>query len=647
MIYFKRLLPVLFFCFACNELNAQIRLPHLIGNSMVLQRDKKINIWGWASPTEKVKVTFAKKKYHAIADAYGKWQVQLKAMKAGGPYKMQLDASNHITLDDILIGDVWFCAGQSNMVNPMERVKEKYPDEIASANYPQIRNFFVPTAADINAEHDDLPPGQWQRATPQNVLNFGAVSYFMAKKLHLKYKVPIGIINSSVGGTPIEAWLSADAIRTFPMLNKRLSLSREKLKNNSVTAQVNTKPKVKRLDTDEGLNANPKWYDAAFVPTGWKPFWLPGYWADQGVRNLNGVVWFRKEIEVPAAMAGKPAKLFVGRIIDADETYLNGEKVGAITYQYPPRRYEVRAGLLKAGKNILVVRLSNFTGKGGFVPDKRYELTDGINHVDIRGDWLYKVGQVFNKPVAERQVAANSFSAQNEPTGLYNTLVNPATHYQIKGIAWYQGESNIGTADYGALLKALIADWRRAWNDTGLPFLLAQLPGFGDVEYSPAESAWALIREAQLDALTVKNTGLSVAIDAGEWNDIHPLNKKDIGERLALAAQKVAYHDEHTTGPGPLCSGATVDGDHITLTFTNAGSGLTVKGGGKLQQFAIAGADKKFVWADANIIGEKVIVSNPEVPNPKYVRYAWADNPDGANLYNREGLPASPFRTDK
>ncbi|GAA4917878.1 sialate O-acetylesterase [Mucilaginibacter defluvii] len=645
MIYFKRLLAVLFFCLACNKLYAQIRLPHLIGNGMVLQREKKIHIWGWASPQEKIAITFADKTYHAVADGAGKWRVQIKAMKAGGPYKMQLDASNHITLDDVLIGDVWFCAGQSNMVNPMERVKEKYPEDIASADYPQIRNYFVPTAADISAEHDDLPPGQWKRATPQNVMEFGAVSYFMAKKLHLKYKVPIGIINSSVGGTPIEAWLSANAVKTFPLLNNRLSRLRQRLKDD--TLKVNTPVKANNKGVDEGVKANPKWYDTTFVPTGWKPFWLPGFWADQGVRNLNGVVWFRREIEVPAAMAGKPAKLFVGRIIDADETYLNGEKVGAITYQYPPRRYEVRAGLLKAGKNILVVRVSNFTGKGGFVPDKRYELTDGVHHVDIRGDWLYKVGQVFNKPNGEIQAGNNNVVAQNESTGLYNTMVNPATSYQIKGIAWYQGESNIGTANYGSLLKALIADWRQAWNDPELPFLVAQLPGFGDVEYSPAESAWALIREAQLEALTLKNTGLAVAIDAGEWNDIHPLNKKDIGERLALAAQKVAYGDAQTLSPGPLCSTATTDGNHITLTFINTGNRLTIKGSDKLQQFAIAGADKKFVWADAMIVGDKVIVSSPDVPNPKYVRYAWADNPDGANLYNQQGLPASPFRTDK
>jgi sialate O-acetylesterase len=345
-------------------------------------------------------------------------------------------------------------------------------------------------------------------------------------------------------------------------------------------------------------------------------------------------------------MAGKPAKLFVGRIIDADETYLNGVKIGNITYQYPPRRYEVPAGLLKAGKNLLVVRVTNTSGKGGFVPDKRYELTDGVTHIDIRGDWQYKVGRVFSPPgaTAGRPV----FSAQNEPTGLYNTMVAPAIRYGIKGFLWYQGESNTGNArEYKLLMPALIADWRAKWQEGDLPFLYVQLPNYAEVQYSPSESQWAELREAQLDALSVPNTAMAVAIDAGEWNDLHPLDKKDVGERLALGAEKLAYGDTSVVASGPIFQAARVDGDRIILSFTGIGSGLMVKGGGELQQFAIAGEDKKFVWADARIDDGRVIVSSPDVAQPMYVRYAWADNPEGANLYNKEGLPASPFRTDR
>jgi sialate O-acetylesterase len=389
-----------------------------------------------------------------------------------------------------------------------------------------------------------------------------------------------------------------------------------------------------------------KWYQPEYVPAGWHPFWLPGYWADQGIKGLNGVVWFRKEIEVPVSMAGKAAKLFVGRIIDADETYVNGVKVGNITYQYPPRRYEVPAGVLREGKNLLVVRVTSTVGKGGFVPDKRYELTDGVTHIDIRGDWRYKVGQVFSPRPAGG--GAPSFSAQDQPTGLYNTMVAPAIRFGLRGFIWYQGEANTSNPrEYRQMLPALIADWRAKWQEGALPFLYVQLPNFMEVQYSPSESQWAELREAQLDALSVPKTAMAVAIDAGEWNDIHPLDKKDVGDRLALAAEKLAFGDTSIVASGPIYRSAHVDGDKIVLSFTDTGSGLMVKGGGELQQFAIAGADKKFVWADARIEGDKVIVSSEEVPNPLYVRYAWADNPEGANLYNKEGLPASPFRTDQ
>lgn len=648
---YVKIIPFLFSSIISVMVSAQVRLPQLVSDGMVLQRDQKINIWGWASPGEKLKVNFKDKAYKATASQDGKWMLQMPAQKAGGPYSLTIDASNHIKLNDILIGDVWFCAGQSNMVTPMERVKEKYPDEIANANYPQIRNFFIPTASDVVKEHDDLPPGKWMAATPANVLNFGAVSYFMAKQLHLKYHVPIGIINSSVGGTPIQAWISKNGYNELPAYANRLKQFSDTAFVNKINRPVmpranNATPFVQQ---DKGLTEPVKWFDNAYVPDNWHKFWLPGYWADQGVRGLNGVVWFRKEVEVPASMAGKPAKLFVGRIIDADETYLNGVKVGNITYQYPPRRYDVPTGLLKAGKNTIVVRVTNTFGKGGFVPDKRYELTNGTTTIDIRGDWLYKVGQVF-KPLRRSMGDSESgfaFSAQNEPTGLYNTMVAPAINYNIKGFVWYQGESNTGNGkEYSSLLRALIGDWRSKWHIENLPFITIQLPNYGDTEYSPVESQTAELRDGQLKSLEIPKTAVVVTIDLGEWNDIHPLNKKDVGDRVALAAEKLAYGETKLISSGPLYESATVAGNKIVVSFSNVGSGLMSKGR-KLMRFAIAGADKQFVWADAQIEGDKIVVSSPEIAEPKYVRYAWADNPDGANFYNKEGLPASPFRTDK
>jgi sialate O-acetylesterase len=639
---------LLVFLFSVGWSSAQVRLPQLIGDGMVLQRGIPLTLWGWAAPSERIELRFAGRTYKTRASVDSSWEVQIPPMKAGGPYTLEIQATNHLVVRDILIGDVWFCSGQSNMVIPMERVKEKYPDDIAGADFPQIRNFFVPTAADVEVVHDDLPHSGWKNANPTDVLGFGAATYFFARDLYQKYHVPIGIINSSVGGTPIQAWISKAGLDSLPGYPDRIAKLRA---DRALWGPDEVKPfrgggnfgGASFYDSEPGTV---QWYSPDYIPVGWHHFWLPGYWADQGVKGLNGVVWFRKEIEVPASMAGKAAKLFVGRIVDADDTYLNGVKVGNTTYQYPPRRYVVPAGLLIEGKNLLVVRVSNTSGKGGFVPDKRYELTDDVTHVDIRGDWQYKVGAVFPRQL--EPIRPPPFSAQNEPTGLYNTMVAPAIRYGIKGFLWYQGEANTGNPrEYRKLLPALIADWRAKWREGNLSFLYVQLPNFMEVQYSPAESQWAELREAQLDALSVRNTGMAVTIDIGEWNDIHPLDKKDVGDRLALAAEKTAYGDSSVVASGPIYQSAKSDGHKIVVSFTGIGSGLMVKGGGKLQQFAIAGANKKFVWADARIEGEHVIVSSPDVVIPYYVRYAWADNPEGANLYNKEGLPASPFRTDQ
>lgn len=629
------------FLIAFFDCTAQVRLPALVSDGMVLQRNTRVNVWGWATPGEKVTLQFNGKKYSAITGKDTKWNIILPNLKAGGPYTMDITATNHITLSNILVGDVWFCAGQSNMVIPMERVKEKYPEEISSANYPQIRNFYIPPVSDVAKPHDDLPPGKWKEATPKNVLEFGAASWFFALQLHEKYHIPIGIINSSVGGTPIQAWVSEAGLKIIPQYAGRITQLKDTAYLNRIKKPAYTKP-VKQVD--KGLTGPKTWYDTTYIPVDWHQFWLPGYWADQGIKGLNGVVWFRKEVNVPANMTGKPAKLFLGRIVDADQVYVNGILSGNTTYQYPPRRYELPANLLKPGKNIIVVRVINTAGKGGFVPQKPYYLSSNGQNIDLRGDWQYKVGQVYEPADV---APGNNFSAQNEPAGLYNTMVAPAINYGIKGFVWYQGEANTNKpAEYKQLLPALIADWRTQWHNNDMPFIYVQLPNFMDVQYSPSESQWAELRDAQLKTLVVPNTAMVVTIDAGEWNDIHPLNKKVVGQRLALAAENLAYGDKGLIASGPTYRSAKTDGNRVIITFDHIGTGMIAKGGGELEQFAIAGADKKFVWAKAIIEGDKVIVSSNEIPNPMYVRYAWADNPENPNLYNKEGLPASPFRTD-
>jgi sialate O-acetylesterase len=633
-----------FFAAGSIQTYAQVRLPRLVRDSMILQRDVPVNIWGWASAGEKVSVKLNGRLYKTKANDAGEWKVTLPPSKAGGPYSMEVSGKNKIVLKDILFGEVWLCSGQSNMVHQLNIHDVTYEKVISQANDPDIRQFWVPTLTSLQGPQNDLTTGYWKPAVGEEVRPFSAVAYFFAKKIHDRYMVPVGIINASVGGTPIEAWISEQGFKDFAVITNTI----QKNKDTGYLNSLNRRPAGNRPSPpqDAGMTASPKWFEEGYLPKGWRNINIPGYWEDQGIKDLNGIVWYRKEVDIPASMAGKPAKVFLGRIVDADELYINGTKVGNTTYQYPQRRYPVPAGLLKAGKNIFVIRVTNTNGKGGFVPDKPYCLFAGTDTVDLKGYWQYKVGAVFI-PSQGGGFAGGGINAQNQPTALYNAMVAHAVNYNIKGICWYQGESNAGRPqEYEKLLKALISDWRAKWMQDSLPFLYVQLPGFMDYNYLPAESQWAMLREAQLSALSVPNTAMAVAIDLGEWNDIHPDNKKDVGERLALAAFKTAYH-ENIVYSGPIFQSATVEGNKMRITFTQTGSGLATGDGEEPGEFAIAGADKKFVWARASIEGDKVIVWNDDVPAPMYVRYAWADNPVNPNLINKEGLPASPFRTDK
>lgn len=620
---------------------AQLRLPKLISNGMILQRNANLKIWGWAKPKEKITLKFKGKSYKTITDVKGDWQINLPAMEAGGPFTMEILGDTRMEVKDILIGEVWFCSGQSNMVHQLNIHDVTYAKEIETANFPQIRQFWIPTLTNLQSPQNDFPNGQWKSAVGEDVRPFSAVAYFFAKKIHEKYKVPVGIINASVGGTPIEAWISENGFKDFAM-------QKTVIEKNKDTAYVNSQnrkaiPNNTPQAIDEGLK-NTKWFDVAYTPKNWRNINIPGYWEDQGLKDLNGVVWYRKEIEIPARMVGKSAKVFLGRIVDADELYINGKKIGNTTYLYPQRRYKVSADVLKAGKNTFVIRVTNTAGKGGFVPDKPYCIFSETDTVDLKGTWQYKVGLVFKPSIMNGNMG---ISAQNQPTALFNAMVSPVINFAVKGFCWYQGESNTGhPQEYTKLLPALINDWRNQWKQDLLPFLYVQLPGFMDYNYFPSESNMAIVREAQLNALSVPNTAMTVAIDLGEWNDIHPDNKKDVGERLSLSAMKLAYQG-NITSSGPIFQSSSIEGNKISVLFSNIGSGLISHDGEELSDFAIAGEDEKFVWAKATIAGDKVIVWSDEVAKPRYVRYAWADNPVNPNLYNKEGLPASPFRTEK
>ena len=610
---------------------------------MVLQRESKIKLWGWASAGEKIEVRFAGKTAKAKTGKDGRWNLSLPAMKAGGPFTMTIKGNNTITLHEILLGDVWICAGQSNMVHQMSLHSVRYADEVATVNNPQIRQFWVPNIASLQGPQNDISPGYWKAANPANIGEFSVVAYFFAKKLYEKYQVPIGIINASWGGIPIEAMMSEDALKEFPSIISTVQKNKDTAYINGLNRRPPTANRPRQ--EDRGLTGTQPWYDPAYIPKGWHTINIPGYWEDQGIRDLDGVVWYRREIDVPASMTQVPAKVFLGRIVDADVLYINGKQVGNTTYMYPQRRYRVPEGLLKPGKNLFVIRVINNAGKGGFVPDKPYQLIAGHDTIDLKGYWQYKVGQV---NIPQRGFGGGGgMLIQNQPTATYNGMLAPLTNYAIKGFTFYQGESNTGRPDeYVRLQQAMITDWRNKWNIRDAPFLYVQLPGFMEYNYLPAESQWAAFRDAQRKSLAVPNTGMAVAIDLGEWNDLHPDRKKEVGERLAIAAMNIAYGEKNIVPAGPLFQAAKAEGNKIILSFSNTGSGLVSNDGEELSEFAIAGADKKFVWANAKIEGDKVILWNDAIANPVFVRYAWADNPVNPNLYNKEGLPASPFEAE-
>jgi len=639
----RRLISIFLFLLSTSTFS-QVRLPRLISDGMVLQRGAAAKIWGWAASNEEVSVHFIDSTYRTKANQAGDWSVTLSGLKAGGPYILQIKASNVVTVNDVMIGDVWVCSGQSNMELLMKGVRPIYENEIANSNNVFIRQFYVPQTYNFSTPQKDLPYGSWKSANPRNVLDFSAVAYFFGKALYEKYKVPIGLINSSLGGSPAESWMSEGALKDFPAYYKEA----QRFKDSTVIKQIETSDNTRiqawydLLNEEDKAYSDPRhvWYDTALSTSDWPTMKIPGYWSTSSLGHVNGVVWYRKKINIPLSFIDKEATLILGRIVDADSAFVNGVFVGTTSYQYPPRRYSIPAGLLHKGENTIAIRVINSSGDGGFVLDKTYAIVSGDSAVDLKGDWQYRLG------AAMEPLASQTF-IRWKPLGLYNAMLAPLLNYRITGVVWYQGESNAAKPiDYRQLLPALVRDWRENWKQGNFPFLIVQLPNFMETKSEPSESDWALLREAQCKALSLPNTGMAVTIDIGEWNDIHPLDKKDVGDRLALAAQKVAYGDDHVVYSGPLYQSMKTDGNKIVLTFSNIGGGLIAKGTG-LKCFAIAGPDKKFVWADAKIEGDNVVVSSGKVLNPVAVRYAWSDNPDGANLYNKEGLPASPFRTDE
>ncbi|MGI4789472.1 MAG: sialate O-acetylesterase [Janthinobacterium lividum] len=619
-------------------------LHPLFTDNMVLQRGLADPVWGWTTPGAAVTVRVAGKGARALAGADGKWLASLPPLPVGGPYTLTVSGPQSVTLRNILVGDVWICSGQSNMVFGIGSAING-PAEVAAADHPKIRLFTVGNA--ISAAPNSLLAGQWTVCTPKNVSNggwngFSAVGYFFGRDLQQAVHVPIGLICTAWSGTPAQSWVSQEALlQKLPEFRQEITDADAIRADPRTLAQRNAEWYTKN---DPGLPAN--WQSAALDDSAWKTIALPGYFQDAGIPELssiNGVVWFRRTFDLPAADLGKAAVLHL-QADDDDTTWVNGTMVGA-TVGAPSSTYPLAAGLLKPTGNVISIRLLDRGGKGGVhgdPADLSLEVPGGTD-VPLAGSWRCHVG------ISLAQATPLPVDVVNDPYVpgvLYNGMISPLIPFGIKGAIWYQGESNAGNGkQYQTLLPTMIGDWRTRFGVGAFPFLIVQLANLGQPPAQPGGSGWAELREAQLlTAERLPKTGLAVAVDIGDANDIHPKNKQEVGRRLALTAEAIVY-GKKLEYSGPLYQGMTVEGGAIRLHFRHVGGGLVVKGGGPLTGFAIAGADGHFVWAAAKIVGFSVVVTSPAVPAPSAVRYAWADNPT-CNLYNQAGLPASPFRTD-
>jgi len=632
---------------AGSALYAQVRLPKLVGDNMVLQQNTRLPLWGWASPGERVTVSFQSQQVTAKAGKDGKWTVALAPVPAGGPFEMTIKGKNAIALKNILVGEVWLASGQSNMEWFLSSTVNNHVQEIAAADYPQIRLIDVKNAVAFRPQAEMQSDG-WKICSPETAGNFSAVAYFFARDLHQRYKVPVGLITSEWGGTPAEAWASGEALRAFPGFSEQIAqMANDKSDLAKQMAEYDTQREAwlkASGDQDRGyLPGGKTWADAGFDAAGWPKMPLPGLWerAD-GLPDYDGVVWYRRELDVPAAAAGKPITLHLASIDDADSTFFNGVKVGSTNGYNVLRVYTVPGQQVKAGRNVIAVRVVDTGGGGGIHGDAQELYAEiGGQRVPLTGEWQYQAA-ADTKTMPRRPFATD---LQNAPTTLYNAMIAPLVPYAIKGAIWYQGESNAGRAyQYRTLFPAMIKDWRSRWG-YDFPFLFVQLANFMHDKDQPADYEWAELREAQAMTLSLPNTGMAVTIDIGDPEDIHPRNKQDVGLRLAAAARKVAY-GEKGVHAGPTYQSMKVEGKEVRVKFANVGSGLVVKDKyGYVRGFAVAGADKKFVWAKGYLDGDDLVLHSDAVPNPVAVRYAWSNNPDG-NVYNREGLPAVPFRTD-
>jgi sialate O-acetylesterase len=621
---------------------AQVRLPHIFGDNMVLQREKPIAVWGWANAKEKISVKFHGQTKTTVTDKNGKWKISLNPEKAGGPYELIVSGKSIVSIKNVLVGEVWICSGQSNMEWPL-RATNNAEHEIAQANFPNIRHIKIPNII-ASTPREDFQSGDWKVCSPETVADFTAVGYYFAAKLSKELNVPVGLINTSWGGTHSETWTSREAFESseeFKSMIASLPAGNVEELNKKRKAELLHRVEVVQKNVNESVEEIAKWKLLEYDDAHWAEMNVPALWETQSLADVDGVIWFRKTIVLKVDEAGVPAQLELGMIDDSDETYVNGVKVGGLQAQYNTLRvYAIPPSVLKAGANVISVRITDTGGGGGIYgdPDK-VKLVLPNRTESFVGKWKLRI---------EKLAHTGGVGPNDYPTLLFNAMINPLISFTIQGAIWYQGESNAGRAyQYRKAFPLMITDWRKHWNQGDFPFYFVQLASFDNNGGNSATgSSWAELREAQAKTLSLPQTGMVVTTDIGDSHDIHPRNKKDVGYRLAAVALGNTY-GKKITFRGPSYESITISGTQAIITFKNGSGELTTPDKyGYLRGFEIAGSDQKFYPAQAFIKNGEVVVQHEQVTKPVAVRYNWADDAIEGNLFNKAGFPAEPFRSD-
>jgi len=630
-----------------------LQLPGLFSDHLVLQRGRPNLIWGWDHPRQTVTLEAeGKPSVSTTARANGMWRLQCPELPAGGPYRIRVNGSSQHILSDVLVGDVWLASGQSNMEFPLASAPQA-ATEISAADYPNIRLFQVARATATDPQR--TLAGEWAVCGPDTADAFSAVAYFFAREIYSRMRVPIGILQSSWGGTPIEAWTSDEALRAVPGYDQHLARLAE-LERDAPRLRAEHEARVlawerEALPLDPGNTAADRgWASPELVDESWPTLPAPGYWQTHGLR-FNGVLWFRRWVDIPESWAGRDLVLSLGAIDDFDVTYFAGAEVGAHPKGTPNafrilRRYVIQGSLVRCGRTVVAVRIFDHFGDGGFAGPKSQMYVAPVDQeterLELSGDWHYQVEHEI--PLVPGEVwqtfpIPTVPEPEHHPAALYNAMVSPLIPYGLRGALWYQGESSVGRhRRYRDHQVALIRDWRARWGLGQFPFYLVQLAGYR------ASEDWPYLREAQAQSLSEPATGMAVAFDVGNPLDIHPRNKEDVGHRLALLALARTY-GLSVECEGPTLARTAIEGGHATVHFTHATGLATHDGSEAVLGFSVASADRRYHAAQARIHGETVVVASPAVPAPQTVRYAWADHTE-TNLVNAAGLPAVPFRTD-